>query len=181
MAEHVQRYSNIEVHNCYVHGQFYWRCDMSGYVEAIEILGDNFPIYVGGGGQPKNRVVDVEVYTSGINGILDMAEINEDPSFLIFASIRKGHSFARSLRSAVATVHGPTKNDFVSLRDDGLYPDLLVKDGIYSGFYRPSTNGKYRISVRLDGLRRSDPITIFDNPSSRSMPIDQSIIHLTTM
>jgi hypothetical protein len=42
---------------------------MSGYVEAIEILGDNFPIYVGGGGQPKNRVVDVEVYTSGINGI----------------------------------------------------------------------------------------------------------------
>jgi hypothetical protein len=38
---------------------------MSGYVEAIEILGENFPIYVGGGGQPKNRVVDVEVYTSG--------------------------------------------------------------------------------------------------------------------
>jgi hypothetical protein len=41
---------------------------MSGYVEAIEILGDNFPIYVGGGGQPRNRVVDVEVYTSGNNG-----------------------------------------------------------------------------------------------------------------
>ena len=53
-------------------------------------------------------------------GILDMAGTNEDPSFLIFASIRKGHSFARALRSAVATVHGPTKNDFVSLRDDGL-------------------------------------------------------------
>ena len=49
-----------------------------------------------------------------------MAGTNEDPSFLIFASIRKGHSFARSLRSAVATVHGPSKNDFVSLRDDGL-------------------------------------------------------------
>ena len=42
---------------------------MSGYVEAIEILGDNVPIYVGGGGQPKNRVVNGEVYTSGINGI----------------------------------------------------------------------------------------------------------------
>ena len=61
------------------------------------------------------------------------------------------------------------------------YPELLEKDGIYSGFYRPPTNGKYRISVLLDGLRRSNPITIFDNPSSRSMPINQSIIHLTTM
>jgi hypothetical protein len=117
---------------------------MSGYFEAIEILGENVPIHVGGGGQSPNRVIDVEVYTSSNNGIwyfifihnfdafcihflslrfkgiLDMAEINEDPSFLIFASIRKGHSFARSLRSAVAIVHGPTKNDFVSLRDDGL-------------------------------------------------------------
>lgn len=42
---------------------------MSGYVEAVEILGDNVPIHVGGGRQPKNRVVDVEVYTSGNKGI----------------------------------------------------------------------------------------------------------------
>ena len=42
---------------------------MSGYVEAIEILGENVPIYVGGGGNSQNRVVEVEVYTSGNNGI----------------------------------------------------------------------------------------------------------------
>lgn len=42
--------------------------DMTGYVEAIEILGDSVPVYFGGGGQPKNRVVEVEVYTSGNNG-----------------------------------------------------------------------------------------------------------------
>jgi hypothetical protein len=42
---------------------------LSGFYEAVEILGENVPVYVGGGGQPKNRVIDVEVYTSGKNGI----------------------------------------------------------------------------------------------------------------
>ena len=42
---------------------------MSGYVEAIEILSDSVPIHIGGGGNPQNRVVEVEVYTSGNNGI----------------------------------------------------------------------------------------------------------------
>jgi len=53
-------------------------------------------------------------------GVLDMADIYEDPSFLIFASIRKGYAFARALKSAVAIVHGPNTTDSVSLRDDGL-------------------------------------------------------------
>jgi hypothetical protein len=54
-------------------------------------------------------------------GSLNMADIYEDPSFLIFASIRKGYSFSRALKSAVATVHGPNAiQQSVSLRDDGL-------------------------------------------------------------
>ena len=48
---------------------------MSGYVEAVEILGDIVPIYFGGGGQPTNRVVEVEVYTSGNNGISFFSKI----------------------------------------------------------------------------------------------------------
>lgn len=54
-------------------------------------------------------------------GVLNMADIYEDPSFLVFASIRKGYSFARALYSAVASVHGPNAiQQSVSLRDDGL-------------------------------------------------------------
>ncbi len=49
-----------------------------------------------------------------------MADIYEDPSFLVFASIRKGYAFARALKSAVASVHGPNETQSVSLRDDGL-------------------------------------------------------------
>lgn len=55
-----------------------------------------------------------------------MAGINEDPSFLIFASIRKGFSFARALWSAVAIVHGPNINDLVNLRDDGLCTSIHI-------------------------------------------------------
>ena len=54
-----------------------------------------------------------------------MSGINEDPSFLIFASIRKGYTFSRALRSAVATVHGQNASDFVTLRDDGLCTYIL--------------------------------------------------------
>ncbi|XP_046639085.1 calcium-activated chloride channel regulator 3A-1-like [Daphnia pulicaria] len=150
---------------------------LSGFYEAVEILGENVPVYVGGGGQSKNRVIDVEVYTSGKNGVLNMADIYEDPSFLIFASIRKGYAFARTLKFAVATVHGPNATQqSVSLRDDGLYPDLLAKDGIYTGFYNPTkVSGKFHVSVLLDGYRRSDPLAQFNNnPSSRSIPIDQN-------
>ena len=54
-------------------------------------------------------------------GVLNMADIYEDPSFLIFASIRKGYAFARTLKFAVATVHWPNATQqSVSLRDDGL-------------------------------------------------------------
>ncbi|XP_057366133.2 calcium-activated chloride channel regulator 3A-1-like [Daphnia carinata] len=152
--------------------------DMAGYVEAIEVLGNTVPVYIGGGGQPKNRVVEVEVYTNGNSGLLNMAAVNEETSFLVYASVRKGFTVSRALRSAVAMIHGPTGNtDNISLRDDGLYPDLLEKDGIYSGFYRPPTtpsNGDYRISVRLDGYRRTNPLAPFKYSSSRSMPIDQT-------
>lgn len=42
---------------------------MTGYVEAIEVLGNNVAVHVGGGGQAETRVVEVEVYTSGNNGM----------------------------------------------------------------------------------------------------------------
>lgn len=51
-----------------------------------------------------------------------MAAANEDPSFLIYASVRKGYAAARSLTSAVALIHGPNGAilESVPLRDDGL-------------------------------------------------------------
>jgi len=98
-----------------------------GFYEAVEILGETVPIYVGGGGQSKNKLIDVEVYTSGKNGVLNMADIYEDPSFLIFASIRKGYAFARALKSTVASVHGPNAiQQSVSLRDDGLCTSIPI-------------------------------------------------------
>lgn len=58
---------------------------LSGFYEAVEILGENVPVYVGGGGQSKNRVIDVEVYTSGKNGIRFFHKISS--GFYIFDSI----------------------------------------------------------------------------------------------
>ncbi len=42
---------------------------MSGYVEVVEVLDQNAPNYIGGGGMPSDRLVEVEVHTSGDNGI----------------------------------------------------------------------------------------------------------------
>ena len=42
---------------------------IEGFVEVIEILDNSAPLYIGGGGAPNARPVEVEVFTSGDNGI----------------------------------------------------------------------------------------------------------------
>lgn len=54
-----------------------------------------------------------------------MAAVNEDTSFLVYASVRKGYTASRALKSAVAMIHGPTGiTENISLRDDGLCTSL---------------------------------------------------------
>ncbi len=55
-------------------------------------------------------------------------------------------------------------------------PDVLARDGIYSGFYRPpasSSPANYRVSVRLDGYRLNNPLPYNYEDSGRLLPIDQ--------
>ena len=116
---------------------------MLGYVEAVQILDNKAPNYIGGGGMPADRLVEVEVHTSGDNGslifnffpftnepnwfdknskgVLDMGAVREDTSFLIYTAARKGYYVARSFYSSKAIVHSPSgTREEVALRDDGL-------------------------------------------------------------
>lgn len=135
-----------------------------------------------------------------------MGSSTEDPSFLIYASVRKGYTAPTFLKSAEAIIHSPNSifgSETISLRDDGLCmliltfrlflldiqriysssffllqdPDLLEKDGIYTGFYKPTSSNDFRISLRLDGFRTSSPVLkTFDEDNSRSsLPEDQGI------
>lgn len=62
-------------------------------------------------------------------GILDMGSSTEDPSFLIYASVRKGYTAPTFLKSAEAIIHSPNSisgGETISLRDDGLCMLILT-------------------------------------------------------
>lgn len=37
-------------------------------MDIVQILPDSAPVYIGGGGPPSEKPIEVEVYTSGVNG-----------------------------------------------------------------------------------------------------------------
>ena len=57
----------------------YWRYSFHGhsvpwsyftfiYLDVVQILPDDVPVYMGGGGPIAGKPVEIEVYTSGVNG-----------------------------------------------------------------------------------------------------------------
>ena len=94
----------------------------SGFVDAVEILPTSAPVYFGGGGDFAKKPVEVEVYTSGNNGQLDMSISTEDSSFLVYAALQKGNGVPIGLTKAVASIRRSSTGsvDMITLKDDGV-------------------------------------------------------------
>jgi len=153
---------------------------LQSQVDAVEILPLSIPITIGGGGRPTSKLIEIEVFTSGSSGVLDMGAIPEDNSFLMYASLRKGIAVGTSASRVTAIIHGANGKilSAVPLKDDGKYPDNLRRDGIYSGYYKPdgvSGTNKYRVSIQALGYRKQNPsIDVAQDPYSYALPVDQS-------
>lgn len=151
---------------------------LQSLVDAVEILPQTTLITFGRGGSPSSSLIEIETFTSGSNGILNLGGFPEDNSFLIYVSIRKGFSVGKAASRVAAIIHDATGNVLgnpVLLKDDGQYPDSLMKDGIYTGYYKPpglvGTN-TYHISIQMQGYRKHSTNDVQD-PYSYALPIDQ--------
>lgn len=70
--------------------------------------------------------------------------------------------------------NGATSYELV-LNDDGSIPDILSEDGIFSGYFVPTADGDYRITVRFMKRTTTRKVATFIKESSlgRLLPIDQ--------
>ncbi len=138
----------------------YWRYSFHGhsvpwpyftfiYLDVVQILPDDAPVYMGGGGPITGKPVEIEVYTSGVNGylcifllkkiinytfysigVLTMSSFPEDNSFMIYVSAKKDAFVTSSSNTTVeATVRRTATGDtfIVTMKDDGVCKKIILK------------------------------------------------------
>src|SRR5207244_3961463 len=89
--------------------------------------------------------------TLGADTVPTMGPVNSN--FTIHATLNNGSLpiAGATVRALVAIVNG-TSNQIVSLADDGVSPDAVANDGVYSGnFSSTSQAGTYNIAITATG------------------------------
>ena len=71
---------------------------------------------------------------------------------------------------AIITITAGAAEDELMLKDDGVAPDNIKNDGIYSAYYIPDNNGnevRYSLVCKIAG---TNDTTVVDMDNSRSLP-----------
>lgn len=96
-----------------------------------------------------NSTISVSEWIMLSNDYLFVAE--NSTNVKVFATVMKGY-FPVVHATVTATVRGTASSDVITLRDDGLGPDITKEDGIYSGFILSTSSvGKYTVVVDVVG------------------------------
>ena len=91
---------------------------------------------------------------------------NDPDKLIIYGKITQGANpvLNAQISAEISDASGTVKTQL--LKDDGLSPDTIKNDGIYSGFYIPSgfteQGSRYSLSCRISGTNETSRLNITD-------------------
>ncbi|XP_021958389.1 calcium-activated chloride channel regulator 1 [Folsomia candida] len=113
--------------------------------------------------------VKIEITTSA-----NTVDLSRLAPLMIYAKATIDGAPIEGMYADALITNGATSYELV-LNDDGSIPDILSEDGIFSGYFVPTADGDYRITVRFMKRTTTRKVATFIKESSlgRLLPIDQ--------